>query len=423
MAALLAATVVPASAGAKTRWFGGVVPDSSAGAAARAAHPSQRLQAPRSGPSAHAAAFLQYGGGPVLHFNRTHVIFWQPSGSGLGFEPGYVALVDRFLRDVAADSHKPGNPYGLSGQYRDSLGPAAYNSSFSGGVVASDPLPPNGCKEPLGPPLGTGPGWSVCLTAQQLENEITHVVAAHRLPQTYRDVYFLITPRGLGSCEQPPPDQMGCALGGADDPGSYCGYHSNTAGGLLYAVIPYNAVPPHCPSTNPRPNSSTADPTLSTVSHEHNEMVTDPFGDAWIDAASGEDGDICLQNFGPALGGSGQAAFNEVIGGHHYYLQEEFSNADRACEPRARPDRLSFSAPRRARAGAKVLVTAHASAPQARIVSYRWWFGDGKTSRGRTAKHYYSRAGRYRILVRASDSWGNWVFAAKSVKVTRPRRR
>ena len=53
--------------------------------------------------------------------------------------------------------------------------------------------------------------------------------------------------------------------------------------GLLYAVIPYNAVPGHCQSDNPRPNSSTADPALSTLSHEHIETVTDPDGDAWTD--------------------------------------------------------------------------------------------------------------------------------------------
>ena len=53
------------------------------------------------------ATNLPYNGGPVLHSNRTHVIFWQPSGSGLSFEPGYVSLVSRFLVNVAADSHLP----------------------------------------------------------------------------------------------------------------------------------------------------------------------------------------------------------------------------------------------------------------------------------------------------------------------------
>jgi PKD domain len=411
------AMLTAAPAAQAKRFFGGIVPDSPPAADVPTSRPSS------SGPLARAAEYLPYGGGPVMHSNRTHVIFWAPSGSGLSFEPGYTSLVEQFLKDVAADSHKPSNPYGLSGQYHDSTGPAAYDSHFAGAVMDSDSLPANGCSEPPPPPLGTGPGWSVCLTAQQLENEIIHVVASNRLPQTFRDIYFLVTPNGLGSCESPPPDEGGCALGGDNDPGSYCGYHTATATGLLYAVIPFNGVVPHCQSTNPRPNASDADPTLSTLSHEHNEVVTDPFGDAWIDGSSAEDGDICLRNFGPALGGAAATAWNAVIAGHYYYLQEEFSNADRACEPSAPADRLSIALPRRARVLTKASFTAHGSGPQAKIVSYRWWFGDGTSVPGRSVKHAYKRAGRYRVLARATDSWGNWVFAAKPLGVHRTRRR
>ena len=48
-------------------------------------------------PVAHIAN-LPYGGGPVLHSNRTHLIFWQPAGSGMTFDPGYKALIERFLQ-------------------------------------------------------------------------------------------------------------------------------------------------------------------------------------------------------------------------------------------------------------------------------------------------------------------------------------
>src|SRR5438270_7114164 len=77
---------------------------------------------------------LPYGGGPVLHSNRTHLIFWAPAGSGLAFEPGYQSLIETFLSDVAADSHRTTNVYGLSGQYGDGAGPAAYDSSYGGSV-------------------------------------------------------------------------------------------------------------------------------------------------------------------------------------------------------------------------------------------------------------------------------------------------
>jgi hypothetical protein len=357
------------------------------------------------------AGNLPYNAGPVLHSNRAHVIFWQPSGSGLTFEPGYEWLVGRFLRDVAADSHLPTNVYGLSGQYRDSGGPAAYNVTAGTNVVARDPLPPNGCVEPF----VTGPGWTVCLTDQQLQEEIDRAIAAAHLPVTGHEVYFLVTPRGLGSCTD--STSTSCALGGM--PNGYCGYHSQTSAGALYAVIPYNAVPGHCPSGNPRPNSSAADPAISSISHEHNEMVTDPFGDAWVDGFDQEDGDLCVTNFGPVLGGTGSRAWNQVIHGDHFFLQDEWSNENGACEPRDESDRVWFSAPARALVHSQIHLRAHGRDPDGAIVGYMWFFGDHRSVRGRFAAHRFARPGRYRIVLRVTDRAGNWAFSARSIGVRR----
>ena len=363
-------------------------------------------------PNAHIAGRprnLPYHGGPVLHSNRSHLIFWEPAGAGLAFEPGYEGLIETFLMEVAADSHRTMNVYGLSGQYRDANGPAAYDSTYGGAVVARDPLPRNGCTEPS----MTGPGWTVCLTAAQLEAEIEQVVAADHLPTSGRDVYFLVTPNGLGSCTD--GDSSSCALGGSGS--GYCGFHSETDAGVLYAIIPYNAVPGHCLSTNPRPNSSPADPTISTISHEHNEMVTDPHGDAWLDGSGNEDGDLCLMHFGPSLGGSGLTAWNESIHGGHFFLQEEWSNADGGCKPRARPDALWFELPRQHSPRRSVPFSAHGSAPQGRLVAFQWFFGDGRMGFGRRVSHTFKLPGSYRVLLRGVDSWGNWTFAGRTVLI------
>jgi hypothetical protein len=392
--ALAMATAQPAAA--QSKFFGGIVRDVPTGGQVRAQIASH-------------GALLPYGGGRVLHSNRTHVIFWDPASSGLSFDPGYVSLIETFLIDVAADSHRTTNVYGLSGQYTDGSGPAAYDSTYGGAVVASDPLPPNGCVEPA----STGPGWTACLTDTQLETEIEHVITVDGLPRTSRDVYFLVTPDGLGSCTD--ASSSSCALGGSAT--GYCGYHSETPDGVLYAVIPYNAVPGHCQSNNPRPNSSTADPTISTISHEHNEMVTDPDGNAWIDARGDEDGDLCLTSFGPNLSPAGATAWNETIHGAHFFLQAEWSNADGGCEPRAKPDELSFGldrAPNRARA---VSFVARGSDPEGRMVAFEWFFGDGRASSGRRVAHTFRLPGTYRVTVRATDSWGNWAFADRSVRV------
>jgi len=354
---------------------------------------------------------LPYGGGPVLHANRTHLIFWQPSGSGLSFEAGYMPLMQGFLGNVAADSHTTTNPYGLTGQYTDSRGPATYDSSYGGSVTATDRLPANGCVEP---PV-TGPGWTVCLTDAQLSSEIEHVISLNHLPTTSQDVYFLVTPKGLGSCLDSTSNS--CALGGQAS--GYCGYHSQTANGqALYAVIPYNAVSGHCQSDNPRPNGNPADPALSTLSHEHNELITDPKDDAWIDHSGNENGDLCITNFGPAIGGSGQSAYNEAIHGGHYYLQEEWSNADGSCQARTRPDSVRFAVGRVSGPRHPVRLSGQAAAPGRSIVGYAWSFGDGRRGRGRQVSHRFSRTGRYTVVLRATDSWGNWAFYARAIRVS-----
>jgi hypothetical protein len=407
-AAVVIALLLAVAPGAAAKTFGGVVPDIPTGGHVKA-KPLARI------------ANLPYDGGPVMHSNRTHVIFWEPNGSGLAYDPGYQTQVERFLHRVARDSHKTTNVYSLTGQYRDAGGPAAYDSRYAGAVVDTNRLPTNGCAEPPGPlPLGTGPGWNVCLTDQQLVSEIRRVTRADHLPLTPKDIYFLVLPNGFGVCEGAGPP--GCALGGTDDSRSFCGYHSNDPEGeLLYAVIPYNALPGHCQSGSPRPNGSTADPTISTLSHEHNEAVTDPTGDAWIDSSFDENGDLCIDmsvHVPPTLGGSGDSRWSQVIAGGHYWLQEEWSNADRGCVASARRDSAAFRAPNRILAGKGLKLTAMAHAGRGSIRAYNWFFGNRGRARGRTVRHTFSRPGSYRLVLRVTDSWANWAYAVRTVTVS-----
>ena len=396
-AGLVIAVLALGGPGASAHGIGGLVADVATGG-----HLSHS-------PMAHASA-LDYGGGPVLHSNRTHVVFWVPSGSGMTYDPGYEQLVERFLTRVAADSRHATNVYGLSGQYADSGGPAAYDSTFQGAVVDTDTLPASQCLEPL----LTGPGWTTCLTDAQLQSELETLVTADHLPRRSNDIYFLVLPDGLGTCTD--STSSACALGGSST--GYCGYHSQTGSGLLYAVIPYNAVPDHCQSGNPRPNASTADPALSTISHEHNETVTDPETySGWVDSSGEENGDLCITEFGPVIGGSGATAFNESIAGGHYFLQEEWSNEDGGCAPRDETDPVWFGAGSRLTARRAFTLTGHASDPDGRIVAWAWHFGDGTASHRRVTTHTYRHSGVYRLLLRVSDSAGNWSTFQRTVHV------
>jgi hypothetical protein len=69
-----------------------------------------------------AAGNLIYGGGPVLHSNTTYAIFWDPAGR---LSPSYRAVIAKYFADVAADSGKTSNSYGVDAQYSDSGGAAA----------------------------------------------------------------------------------------------------------------------------------------------------------------------------------------------------------------------------------------------------------------------------------------------------------
>ena len=374
------------------------------------------------------AANVSSGGGPVMHSQRVHLIFWQPAGSGLVFESGYEQTIETFVDRVVAADHSTSNLFGLMGQYYDQSGPAAYDVSFAGAILDAEPLPTDSgstCSEPLPPPQGTGPpGWNSCVDDGAIQAEIARVIRAKHLPTGLKDVYFMITPDGLGSCFGSGPSE--CADGGDANDG-YCGYHSATgAPGIVYAVIPYNALAGHCQSTNPRPNGSTADPAISTISHELAESATDPLGDAWYDDSYNEIADLCITNYGPAIGGSGDTRYDEVIDGGHYWIQELWSDFSGACEPAAEPDRASFSVLARVRSqrGVTVTLAARARDPEGRIASYYWTFGDGQaaTSYGVHVSHVFKRAGRYTIVLRTTDTWGNWAFATRRVHVAQANR-
>ena len=83
-----------------------------------------------------------------------------------------------------------------------------------------------------------------------------------------------------------------------------------------------------------RPNNSDADDTLNVTSHEHREMIEDPSGAGWYDASGNEGADKCAWKFGAVLGSTATGAYNQIIDGHDYYVQEEWTNARATCVQR-----------------------------------------------------------------------------------------
>ena len=95
--------------------------------------------------------------------------------------------------------------------------------------------------------------------------------------------------------------------------------------------MPYADTVPSACDAGQHPNNDDADATINVTSHEHNETITDEQGSAWYDRSGNENGDKCAWNFGSALGSTRTVEYNQVINGHDYYLQQEWSNHSSGC--------------------------------------------------------------------------------------------
>jgi hypothetical protein len=258
---------------------------------------------------------LTYHNGPTMNTNTTYAIFW--AGASLTFDSGYQTLIDTYFTDVSADSGKTSNVYDSDTQYYDSVnGNITYKSTHVTSVLDTDAYPPNGC---------TDKATSICLSDAQLQTELQRVMSANGWSGGESNLFFIFTPKGVGSC-----------VGGSCAYTQYCAYHSWIGSGssaILYANQPYanqNYRIYTC-NSGQSPNGNSADATLNVVSHEHNEAITDEQGTAWYDSSGNEDGDKCAWNFGTALGSTSTGNYNQLINGHTYYLQQEWSNKSSGC--------------------------------------------------------------------------------------------
>ena len=249
---------------------------------------------------------LSYHNGPVLRTNKTFSIYW-----GTGFAPGYAATINTYLADTAAASGSTTSVYSVETQYYDTTGKIAYASSYSG--TANDPIaPPTTCSDSVSQ-------TTTCVSDASIQAEVQAMIP-NPDPTT---VYFVFTGPGVGSCFA----ASSCAFS------QYCAYHGHFTGTngktYLYANQPYTmTVPSACDSGKyPNGQATQADATINVVSHEHREAINDAFGNAWYDRRGYEGSDKCAWNFGTALGSD----YNQVINGHHYYLQQEWSNKISGC--------------------------------------------------------------------------------------------
>ena len=350
-----------------------------------------------------------------MQTSAAYAIYWIPSGFSV--DPSYESLINRYFGDVAAASGSHSNVYSVASQYYDDTGAIRYKSTFGGAYVDTDPFPANGCAEA-----------SVCLTDDQLQAEIQTVLTRKGWHGGMSNVFFLLTPNGVASCAG--------ASGSLCSTNAFCAYHSEFTGSdgeeVIYANEPYAGTTPGCTFSlvgqQGFPNAHDADATINTISHEHNEAISDPFGDAWWAADTGNDeiADLCEGDFGSApLGTANGQPYNQLINGHPYSVQEEYSNDNSSCvlgyTPTVAPSAVAPPLLSGAAGLGQVLSTTDGSWAHAPTgYAYRWQrcaAGGGNCSviSGAVAATYLLTAADVGHTIRSSVSAHNGVGTATAV--------
>lgn len=363
---------------------------------------------------------LVYHGGPVMHSQKAFAIFWV--AAGYSFPAGYEAAIESYLQDVAADSGKPSNVYSVSAQYTDETGHAAYQDSYGGSRVDTHAYGST-CPAYEG---FFGAEFTACVTDEKMQEELVSEVEAEGLPHGLGVEYYIVLPPQVGSCFE-----------GSGGPECFdevfCAYHNYVEPQeLVYSNISYSPEDPLGCGVEQYPNghaNGNADDTFSSLSHEANESITDPTLEAWYDEPEGfENGDECRgtkhgEDYGPPLGGSAGAEtlFNQVIGSHHYYLQQEWSNDIEDCAQRVDPANPVISGPASAAPGQSIAFNGFSSTPgSGGIRTEKWEFGDGSGASGGEVTHSYSAPGTYTVTLTVTDDGGFAYSTSRQVAVNTP---
>jgi hypothetical protein len=357
---------------------------------------------------------LNYYGGRVLHTYETYAVFWDPEHQ---FDPSYPAGITQYLQDVAHDSGNTDSTYSVLTQYGDHDGPIRNQSTYAGSIVDTDPYPSSGC--PVRP---------TCLTDAQLQTELDSLLTTHGIARPANRIFFLLTPPVVQSCFD--DTNSDCSSN------AYCAYHSgfNTASGTtLYAVMPDEAGVPGCDDGN-RPNGNSADAVITALSHETQETQDDPDGAfgtpaqpyAWNNPNYGESADACYQSFSDLQGPVG-AQYNATFNGHHYFIQDEWSDIAYAktgsgCV-RSNDDTGPTPALTVSMSGITASFDATATSdpdPGDSIAKYVWDFGDGSFGSGPAPQHVYGSPGAHTVQLTVADQSGAFMWVDHDIVTPSP---
>ncbi|HYK27292.1 MAG TPA: hypothetical protein VEV61_04935 [Streptosporangiaceae bacterium] len=345
-----AACVSKASTPVRHGHLSGILGAAPASKACQTANPRNVLG--NAGDTAMGVPPLIWHGGAVMGTAETGPIvitpiYWTPAGHPM--DSAYKSLITQYLTDVAAASGSATNVFSILPEYFGSDGSIRYNIQVGNPITDTNPLPANGCKlnsKDTTAIYADGSGYDACLDDAQVQAQTNSVVAAQKLPVNLSHIYVMFLPKHVESCFNPGTTtnaKNACTINHQPS-AAFCAYHSQAGNGTEYANMPFpiylSPVGFTCgsnariafPGVIETPNNNPdADTEISPTSHEVNELITNPDNNGvtasgWFDVAGFENGDECAFTYGTPQGAPGHF-FNQVINGHHYLTQEEFSNS------------------------------------------------------------------------------------------------
>ncbi len=292
---------------------------------------------------------LIFHGGPVMGTRSTGPlvvtpIFWSPAGTPM--DPPTGASSARYLKDVADASGKRTNVFSTLNEYFGTNGAIRYNVDMRTAVVDTHPLPADGCTVASTDSTGIyadGSGYDACLDDAQIIAETDSIVTARGLPRDYGHIYVMFLPKHVESCffpgsttdreqrlhDQPPAERRLLRL---PQPGPHAARCTRTCRSRSTSRRSATRA-----AATPRPRGDRDAERQPRRRHrgqpdeprDHGgRSPTRTSNTGWYDASGFENGDECAYVYGADAGHCPAALYNQVINGHHYLTQEEFSNID-----------------------------------------------------------------------------------------------
>jgi hypothetical protein len=257
------------------------------------------------GPTTNSPFDLTFGGGPVLTDATSYNVYVNCQSTPANCWGSGTLTPGTFLKDLNLGGFiRLANEYTKS----DALGHFPVKEMKTTATFA---------KNTNGVPTATRPNIFAILA------DAVHTTGVSGL----RAIYHVFLPQGTDMCQSSTvcysPDNRAtwvfCAFHGAVNFAQASGPPLH----VLFSVEPYQALS-GCQFFGQTPHG-VIDATASTLSHELIETMTDPDLNAWSNALFGfEIADICYA-----------FATNQLLNGHNYFLQSEYSNRQHNCTNQA----------------------------------------------------------------------------------------